>query len=146
MAWPPPGLPKLKPEEAGAAPLVVPALGNRDEVCGACVPAGLVPNSEGDVVPLVVEAPTFPKMLPPLVPAFELFWVEPKPLPAVPKRLPPDGALVPGAPKENDMARCVGAIEGVGKLGWKKQNKERSRPAMQGPYILQKMSQSGSRD
>lgn len=50
------------------APPVVP------NIEGLCPAAELVPNSEGEAVPLVDEAPTFPnKLLPPPDPVFEVF-------------------------------------------------------------------------
>jgi hypothetical protein len=88
----------LPPLEA----LAPPALPNSEEPWPACPPAELVPKSEGDAVPLVDEAPTFPNK-PPLDPVFELFWLEPKVAPDVPKRPPLEVPLEAGVPKENDM-------------------------------------------
>lgn len=84
-------------------PLAVPALPKSE---GLGVPAGLAPNREGEPVPVEGVAPTFPK-IPPLVPAFEVFGVEPKVLPAVPNKPPLGAPLEAGEPpKENDMAMC----------------------------------------
>lgn len=65
-----------------------------------------LPNREGDALPLVEEAPAFPNKLPPLEPVLELFWLEPKALPDVPKRLPLGAPLEAGPLKGNDMAIC----------------------------------------
>lgn len=74
---------------------------------GLCPPAELVPNSEGDAVPLVDEAPAFPnKGAPPLDPELAVFWLEPKVLPDVPKIPPLDVPLEAEGPKLNAMAKC----------------------------------------
>jgi hypothetical protein len=64
--------PKEKPEDAPGVPAVAPpALPNIE---GLCAPEAAVPNIEGEALPLVAEAPTFPKRPPPAAPepVFEL--------------------------------------------------------------------------
>lgn len=62
---------------------------------GLCPGAGPVPNSEGEEVPLV-DAPTFPKRLPPEA-VFEEGWLE------EPKRLPLEPPDEAGLPNEKAM-------------------------------------------
>lgn len=70
------------------------------------MPAGPGPGWREDPVPVEDGAPTFPKR-PPLVPAFEVFGVDPKVFPAVPNRPPLDAPLEDGvAPKEKAMVMC----------------------------------------
>lgn len=97
--WPP----RPEPKEGVVLPVAAPALPNIE---GFCVAAGPAPSCGEDPVPVEDGAPTFPKR-PPLVPAFEVFGVEPKVLPAVPNRPPLDAPLEDGGPpKEKDMVMC----------------------------------------
>lgn len=82
------------------APPALPNIGAAEGVWLAWPPAEPAPKSEGDAVPLVDEAPTFPNK-PPLDPVLELFWLEPKVAPDVPKRPPLEVPLEAGVPKEN---------------------------------------------
>lgn len=62
--------PKEKPEDAPGVPAVVaPALPKTE---GLCAPEEAVPKSEGEALPLVAEAPTFPKRPEPPDPVLEL--------------------------------------------------------------------------
>lgn len=63
--------------------------------------AAVEPNGEAAAPP--DEAPAFPNRPPPVEPLL-LFWLEPKALPDVPKRLPLEAPLEAGVPKEKDMA------------------------------------------
>lgn len=110
----------MKPELPPLGLLALPAFPNSE---GLCPPAELVPNTEGDALPLVDEAPTFPNKEPALDPVFEVFWLEPKGLPEVPKRPPLDAPLEAGLPKENDMAICSRG-QGYRQAWVKKQTKE----------------------
>ena len=63
-------MPKEKAEDVpGVLVVAPPAL---PKSVGVCAPEGAVPKSEGEALPLVVEAPTFPKRPAPLDPVFEL--------------------------------------------------------------------------
>jgi hypothetical protein len=93
--------PKLKAEVPLLVALEAPALPK----VGVLWPlAAFPPNSDGDALLPVAEAPTLPKR-PPLDALLSL--LAPKALPAVPKRLPLEAPVEAGVPKENAMVLVI---------------------------------------